>query len=399
MSRIKVKLHPLLSYAAQYGQQLWWVPSLGQASCSQQTQGPQQTSFSGAVSDYTTPWQSLQSQPLAIHQCQHEHQHISGVTRQHIPSWNHVVQSSAYSVHQQHRTTNGLHMQQYRAFQGSMFSTHVGDLDLSLQQQQSAVAAGAAIAEADIASTACSQRLQLFQCDVSRSDESLASSSYQQASQSHLSDQENSPFCRNKTHEFSYGYNAYNILQDSSQGEPFEDNIIDNVDRTRLYNSSGRHERDKSHRRRKQQRERSRSAQQRHHADMRSPASWYPLARAMQRQLIAHVGATNSGKTHAALSALMAASSGVYCGPLRLLACEVRRRVVSVSAVQQLAVDLSCSFACHWVPMNLWLCMRSCTYQLHCFRSFDSLTLKRYVREAAFTTSNDCSCFCCSAGC
>jgi hypothetical protein len=29
------------------------------------------------------------------------------------------------------------------------------------------------------------------------------------------------------------------------------------------------------------------------------------------------------GKTHAALAALMAADSGVYCGPLRLLACEV----------------------------------------------------------------------------
>jgi hypothetical protein len=29
------------------------------------------------------------------------------------------------------------------------------------------------------------------------------------------------------------------------------------------------------------------------------------------------------GKTHTALTALMAAPSGVYCGPLRLLACEV----------------------------------------------------------------------------
>ncbi|KAF6256649.1 P-loop containing nucleoside triphosphate hydrolase protein [Scenedesmus sp. NREL 46B-D3] len=62
-------------------------------------------------------------------------------------------------------------------------------------------------------------------------------------------------------------------------------------------------------------------------ADMRSPAGWYPLARAMQRQLIAHMGPTNSGKTHAALTALMAAPSGVYCGPLRLLACEVADRL------------------------------------------------------------------------
>jgi hypothetical protein len=28
--------------------------------------------------------------------------------------------------------------------------------------------------------------------------------------------------------------------------------------------------------------------------DMRAPAGWYPLARAMQRQLIAHMGPTNS---------------------------------------------------------------------------------------------------------
>jgi hypothetical protein len=28
--------------------------------------------------------------------------------------------------------------------------------------------------------------------------------------------------------------------------------------------------------------------------DMRSPAGWYPLVRAMQRQLVAHLGPTNS---------------------------------------------------------------------------------------------------------
>lgn len=40
--------------------------------------------------------------------------------------------------------------------------------------------------------------------------------------------------------------------------------------------------------------------------------------------LHAHLGPTNSGKTHAALKALRSARSGVYCGPLRLLAWEVR---------------------------------------------------------------------------
>lgn len=34
-------------------------------------------------------------------------------------------------------------------------------------------------------------------------------------------------------------------------------------------------------------------------------------------------GPTNSGKTYTALQALRAAGSGMYCGPLRLLALEV----------------------------------------------------------------------------
>ena len=47
------------------------------------------------------------------------------------------------------------------------------------------------------------------------------------------------------------------------------------------------------------------------------------MARAIQRRLIYHVGPTNSGKTYEALKALSTAPSGVYCGPLRLLAMEV----------------------------------------------------------------------------
>jgi|APGre2960657404_1045060.scaffolds.fasta_scaffold51327_2 ATP-dependent RNA helicase SUPV3L1/SUV3 len=62
-------------------------------------------------------------------------------------------------------------------------------------------------------------------------------------------------------------------------------------------------------------------------ADLTAPASWYPLARAMPRRLVAHWGPTNSGKTHAALAALKAARSGVYAGPLRLLALEVFDRL------------------------------------------------------------------------
>ncbi len=63
-----------------------------------------------------------------------------------------------------------------------------------------------------------------------------------------------------------------------------------------------------------------------HLTDLTSPASWYPAARMMRRRVVAHVGPTNSGKTHAALLELKAAASGVYCGPLRLLAWEVRMR-------------------------------------------------------------------------
>ncbi len=48
----------------------------------------------------------------------------------------------------------------------------------------------------------------------------------------------------------------------------------------------------------------------------------FPLARAMQRHFILHIGPTNSGKTHDAIEALKNAESGVYLAPLRLLAYE-----------------------------------------------------------------------------
>ena len=62
-------------------------------------------------------------------------------------------------------------------------------------------------------------------------------------------------------------------------------------------------------------------------ADLRSPQSWYPLARQMRRRWILHVGPTNSGKTYQALSRLAKAENGVYCGPLRLLAWEVHEKL------------------------------------------------------------------------
>jgi len=62
-------------------------------------------------------------------------------------------------------------------------------------------------------------------------------------------------------------------------------------------------------------------------ADLSFPADDFPVARAMRRRVIMHVGPTNSGKTHMALRALAAAPSGLYAGPLRLLAHEIWERL------------------------------------------------------------------------
>ncbi|TDZ47244.1 ATP-dependent RNA helicase suv3 [Colletotrichum trifolii] len=61
-------------------------------------------------------------------------------------------------------------------------------------------------------------------------------------------------------------------------------------------------------------------------ADLRYPMEWFPATRAMQRTIHLHVGPTNSGKTYHALKALENANSGIYGGPLRLLAHEIYSR-------------------------------------------------------------------------
>jgi len=58
-------------------------------------------------------------------------------------------------------------------------------------------------------------------------------------------------------------------------------------------------------------------------SDLTNPPNWYPDARAMNRKIIFHAGPTNSGKTYEAMKRFKAAKSGVYCGPLKLLAVEV----------------------------------------------------------------------------
>ncbi|XP_028298859.1 ATP-dependent RNA helicase SUPV3L1, mitochondrial [Gouania willdenowi] len=58
-------------------------------------------------------------------------------------------------------------------------------------------------------------------------------------------------------------------------------------------------------------------------SDLRVPVNWYPEARAIQRKIVFHAGPTNSGKTYHAIQRYLAAKSGVYCGPLKLLAHEI----------------------------------------------------------------------------
>lgn len=58
-------------------------------------------------------------------------------------------------------------------------------------------------------------------------------------------------------------------------------------------------------------------------SDLGLPHSWYPAARAKARKIIFHSGPTNSGKTYHAMDRFMRSQSGIYCGPLKLLAVEI----------------------------------------------------------------------------
>ena len=62
-------------------------------------------------------------------------------------------------------------------------------------------------------------------------------------------------------------------------------------------------------------------------ADLRYPSEWFPATRRQPRTIHLHVGPTNSGKTYHALQRLEQAESGIYAGPLRLLAHEVYTRM------------------------------------------------------------------------
>lgn len=58
-------------------------------------------------------------------------------------------------------------------------------------------------------------------------------------------------------------------------------------------------------------------------SDLRLPPNWYPQARSINRKFIFHCGPTNSGKTYQALDRFVNSKSGIYCGPLKMLAVEV----------------------------------------------------------------------------
>lgn len=54
----------------------------------------------------------------------------------------------------------------------------------------------------------------------------------------------------------------------------------------------------------------------------------FPVARSLNRHIHFYLGPTNSGKTYEALMVLQQAKSGVYLAPLRLLAMEIRDRLM-----------------------------------------------------------------------
>lgn len=58
-------------------------------------------------------------------------------------------------------------------------------------------------------------------------------------------------------------------------------------------------------------------------SDLGLPHHWYPEARSKLRKIIFHSGPTNSGKTYHAMKRFMESKSGIYCGPLKLLAVEI----------------------------------------------------------------------------
>ncbi|PBP16820.1 hypothetical protein BUE80_DR012442 [Diplocarpon rosae] len=94
-------------------------------------------------------------------------------------------------------------------------------------------------------------------------------------------------------------------------------------------------------------------------ADLRHPLEWFPATRALQRTVHLHIGPTNSGKTYHALQRLEAAETGIYAGPLRLLAHEVYTRMNAKGKACALITGEE-----RRIPENLNKVMNSCTVEM-----------------------------------
>ncbi|KAH8889812.1 hypothetical protein GQ53DRAFT_689784 [Thozetella sp. PMI_491] len=94
-------------------------------------------------------------------------------------------------------------------------------------------------------------------------------------------------------------------------------------------------------------------------ADIRFPYEWYPATRMMQRTIHLHVGPTNSGKTYNALKALENARTGMYAGPLRLLAHEVYTRFTAKGRPCALVTGEEVR-----IPEGVDQFLRSCTVEM-----------------------------------
>eukprot|EP00501_MAST-03F_sp_TOSAG23-6_P000260 GSMAST32.ASY1.ANO1.266.1 assembled CDS len=65
--------------------------------------------------------------------------------------------------------------------------------------------------------------------------------------------------------------------------------------------------------------------------DLKKPHLQYTKTRSYgKRKIVLHIGPTNSGKTYEAVQSLQNAKSGIYCGPLRLLANEMYEKLNSL---------------------------------------------------------------------
>lgn len=100
-------------------------------------------------------------------------------------------------------------------------------------------------------------------------------------------------------------------------------------------------------------------ANQKRIADLKYPTEWFPATRAIQRTIHLHVGPTNSGKTYHALQRLEAAKTGIYAGPLRLLAHEVYTRFNAKGKPCALVTGEERRY-----PENLDVVMKSCTVEM-----------------------------------